>query len=186
MSRALRCLLLVVALSTSSASATLVHFGLEIPFIEAPGLSPPPSNPSVAGEFGNFFIDLLERFGLSAGVYPVTLGKVHLGLRVDAMWHYDVDTDRTPSIVGYNHVGLAPSLLLDLSPALFVQGAFGLNRMAARVGPSSPFEVGTLLEASLGFRLGSGGRGVTLEGVFQNRTGLSQVRYGLIRLGSLF
>jgi hypothetical protein len=128
----------------------------------------------------------VERFGLFAAVYPVNLGPVHLGVFADAMWHYDIDFGRSPSTVGYVNIGLAPTATVYLTSSFFTHATFGLNWMGYRNGSSTDYTLGTLAEASAGFLLGSAGTGLTLEAVFQNRTGSDTIRYGLFRVGFQF
>lgn len=73
--------------------------GLEIPVSDSPGVSAPAGTGGIA-DFGNFFLDLFERFGLFGAVYPVNMGSAHLGLMADVMWHYSMDADRTPATMG--------------------------------------------------------------------------------------
>lgn len=177
-------LFLLAGSGITPAHATNLQLAVQMPLFDAPGISAPASTSTALGSFGNFFANLYERLGVYAALYPVNAGPLHIGAALDAMWHYDIDVDRTPALVGYNHVGLAATGILDLGPSLHARAAFGLNRMGSRTGnENGAWDWGSVLEAGLGFDLGAGGTGFFLEGLFQNRTGLFATRYGVLRLG---
>jgi hypothetical protein len=102
------------------------------------------------------------------------------------MWHYDIETGRSPVLVGYVNLGLAPAATIALTQNFFLHGAFGLNRMGYRFGDSTDYTTGALTELSAGYLIGTGGKGVTVEAVFQNRTGITGIRYGVLRVAAQF
>lgn len=177
---------LLLAFPAAARADTRIYLGIQFPVFESPALSVPPANPGIAAEFGNFFTDLFERFGGRIAIYPISASSVRLGVAGDFMWHYDIETSRAPTIMGNTHLGLMPTMMIDLGTTLFAQGGFGINRMGYRLGDAGTFGNGTVAELSLGLRLGSDGRGFALEGAFQNRTGLGSIRYWLLRGGFLF
>ena len=170
----------------AAETGTLIHIGLQLPLLESPALAVPAASSGSLGSLANTFTDLVEKLGIRAGLYPANLGFIHLGGALDVTWRYDMDATRSPFVIGYNHIGLGPSAVLDFSPLFFGQAVFGLNRMEYRYGDEYSFQLGYLAELSLGLRFGVGGKGFSVEGVFQNRTGISSVTYGLLRAGIFF
>ncbi len=169
------------ALSASDLAG--IQIGIQIPFFSAPGLAsttPPPIGS--LGSLGNVFGDLFERFGVYLGYFPVNKGPLRFGTVFDVAWHYDIDFNKTPSITGFNHMGLGASMILDLGTNAFIRTSAGVSRMGNRVGHDPTYGTGSLAEGGMGYRAGAMGHGIMVEALFQNRTGLSTMRFGLLRL----
>ena len=167
----------------SSSDLAGIQVGIQIPFFSAPGLTsttPPPVGS--LGSLGNVFGDIFERFGLYVGYFPVNKSPLRVGTILDVAWHYDIDFNKTPSISGFHHLGLGASTILDLGTNVFIRTTAGINRMGNRVGNDTTYGTGSLLEGGMGYRAGALGHGIMVEALFQNRTGLSTMRFGLLRL----